>query len=173
VDPTTEPTVDPTTSAPTTTPTAEPDPDDQPVFDKDCDDFPDRAAAQDALANGQGDPLRLDRDGDGAACERHFDRPGRNNWSRFAWWWGWRGDRDWDGRWYWDGRVGRDGSDGDDGQDGQDGQDGKDGEDGVTRTVYVDRYVDGYLDNGGNRSQVNAGGQVAIYPAGGVDTGRA
>jgi hypothetical protein len=72
-----------------------------------------------------------------------------------------RDDHDGHGRHY---HVGRDGKDGDDGSDGKDGK---------TRTVYVDNYVTHYLSTGGDHSRVNSGGQVAIYPSGGVDTGRA
>lgn len=63
-------------------------------------------------------------------------------------------------------------SDGSDGSDGKDGKAGKDGKDGTSRTVYVHEYVTRYLDSGGDRSRVKSGGQVAILPSGGVDTGR-
>lgn len=44
--------------------------------DKDCGDFPSQAAAQAFfVANGPGDPHRLDRDNDGKACESHRYAP--------------------------------------------------------------------------------------------------
>ena len=66
-------------------------------------------------------------------------------------------------------RRGRHYSNWDHDRDGDDGSDGKDGKDG--RTVYVHDYVTRYLDNGGDSSRVNSGGQVALYPSGGVATG--
>lgn len=78
-----------------------------------------------------------------------------------------RRDRDHDGR----GRHYRPGRDGDDGDDGSDGKDGKTGKDGTSRTVYVHEYVTRYLNAGGNSSRVHSGGQVAVYPSGGVATG--
>jgi len=86
--------------------------------------------------------LGLDRDRDGVACEREHD--GRHD-------------------------DGDDGDDGEDGRDGKKGKDGKDGKDG--RTVYRDRYITEYLNRGGDSSRVSEGGQVAIYPSGGVGTG--
>jgi hypothetical protein len=40
--------------------------------DRDCRDFASQAAAQSALRSHSGDPLRLDPDHDGIACEDHF-----------------------------------------------------------------------------------------------------
>ncbi len=45
--------------------------------DRDCRDFASRAAAQSALNSRSGDPLRLDADDDGLACEEHFTEPER------------------------------------------------------------------------------------------------
>lgn len=66
-----------------------------------------------------------------------------------------------------DGDDGDDGSDGDDGRDGRNGRDGRDGQ----RGVYIERYITEYTARGGDRSRVSDGGQVAIYPSGGVATG--
>lgn len=70
-------------------------------------------------------------------------------------------------------RDGRDGDDGDDGSDGDDGRNGKNGRDGRdgARGIYIERYVSEYVERGGDRSRVTDGGQVAIYPSGGVQTG--
>lgn len=122
--------------------------------DLDCKDFADQAAAQAVFDAHPGDPYRLDRDNDGVACEGHYDRPDTSSGNTVLWWFDWN-----DG--------------GKDGRAGDDGKDGHDGADGVTRTVYVDNYVDRYLSTGGNAAQVHDGAQVAVYPAGGVDTGRA
>ena len=70
-------------------------------------------------------------------------------------------------------RDGRDGDDGDDGSDGDDGRNGKNGRDGRDgqRGIYIERYVTEYVERGGDSSRVSDGGQVAIYPSGGVGTG--
>lgn len=74
-----------------------------------------------------------------------------------------RDDHDGHGRHY---RPSHDGKDGDDGSDGKNGKNGKNG-----RTVYVHDYVTHYLSSGGDSSRVHTGGQVPLYPSGGVATG--
>jgi hypothetical protein len=68
-------------ATPETTPAAVPEPDeagDEVSGDRDCAGFDSQADAQAAFEeNGENDPDRLDADGDGIACEDHFDTEGR------------------------------------------------------------------------------------------------